>query len=85
MYVSSGGVHQHTGKTHQGSSNPRDILQKLDLSRIQEWKPQLQQEALDLIYEFACIFSQNHLDLYKTSIAFHLECMMKLKHTSRKC
>ena len=30
------------GKTHQGSSDPRAILQKLDLSRIEEWEPQLQ-------------------------------------------
>ena len=32
-------------KTHQGSGDPRDILQKLDLSGIEEWEPQLQQEA----------------------------------------
>ena len=50
------------GETPHGSSGPIDILQKLNLSRIQEWEPQLQQEARDLICEFACIFSQNDLD-----------------------
>ena len=29
------------GRSHQGSSNPRNILQKLDLSRIEEWEAQL--------------------------------------------
>ena len=33
------------GSIHQGSSNTGDILQKLDLSRIEEWELQLQQEA----------------------------------------
>ena len=37
-------------KTHQGSSDPGDILQKLDFSGIEEWEPQLQQEAQDLIH-----------------------------------
>ena len=59
------------GKTHQGSSDPRDMLQKLDLSGIEEWEPHLQQEAEDLICEFACIFSQNDLDLGKLSIVKH--------------
>ena len=31
----------------------------------------MQQEARDLIYEYACIFSQNDLDLGKTSIVKH--------------
>ena len=59
------------GETHQGSSDPKDILQKLDLSGIEKWEPQLQQEAQDLIHEFACIFSHNDLDLGKTSIVKH--------------
>ena len=29
------------GKTRQGSSDPEDILQKLDLSGIEEWELQL--------------------------------------------
>ena len=33
------------GKTSQGSSDPEDILQRLDMSRIEEWELQLQQEA----------------------------------------
>ena len=59
------------GKTHQGSSDPRDILQKFDLSRIEEWEPQLQQEAQDLICKFACIFFHNDLDFGKTPIVKH--------------
>ena len=58
-------------ETHQGSSDPKDILQKLNLSRMVEWEPQLQQEARNLICKFACIFSQNDLDLGKTSIVKH--------------
>ena len=34
-----------------------DILQKTDLSGINEWDPKMQQEAQDLIHEYACIFS----------------------------
>ena len=30
------------GRSHQGSSDPKDILQKLDLSGIKEWELQLQ-------------------------------------------
>ena len=33
----------------QGSLDPEDILQKLDLSWIDDWDPPLQQEAQDLI------------------------------------
>ena len=33
------------GETHQGSSDLKDILQKLYLSQMEEWEPQLQQEA----------------------------------------
>ena len=38
---------------------------------MEEWEPQLQQDARDLICKFACIFSQNDLDLGKTSILKH--------------
>ena len=41
------------------------------MSRIDTWDPQIQQEAQDLICEYACIFSQNDLDLVKTSIIKH--------------
>ena len=51
----------------QGSIDPEDILQKLDLSRIDDWNLQLQQEASrSNACEYACIFSQNDLDLDKT-------------------
>ena len=59
------------GKTPYGSRDPKDILQKLNLSRIEEWKSQLQQDTQDLICKFVCIFSQNDLDLGKTSIVKH--------------
>ena len=36
-----------------------------------EWEPLLEQAAQDLIYEFTCIFSQDDLDLGKTSIVKH--------------
>ena len=55
----------------QGSRDPEGILQKVDLSWIADWDPQIQQEAQDLIHEYACIFSQNDLDLGKTSIVKH--------------
>ena len=38
---------------------------------MEEWEPQLQQAARDLIHEFAYIFSQDDLDLGKTSIVKH--------------
>ena len=59
------------GETPHGISDPKDTLQKLNLSEMEEWEPQLQEEAQDLICKFACIFSQNDLDLGKTSIVKH--------------
>ena len=41
------------------------------MSGIDEWEPQIQQEARDLICEYACILSQNYLDLGKASIVKH--------------
>ena len=49
----------------------RDILQKLDLSRMKNWETSLQKAAQELICEFACIFSQDDLDLGRTSIVKH--------------
>ena len=48
-----------------------DILQKLNLSGMQDWEPSLQKAAPHLICKFACIFSQDDLDLGKTSIVKH--------------
>ena len=53
------------------SRDSEGILQKLDLSGIDDWDSQIQQEAWDLIHEYAYIFSQNDLDLGKTSIVKH--------------
>ena len=55
----------------QGSGDPEGILQQLDLSGIDKWEPQIQQEAQDLIHNYACIFSQNDSDIGKTSIVKH--------------
>ena len=55
----------------QEETEPEHILQKIDLSGIYDWDPKMQQEARDLICENACIFSQNDLDLGKTSIVKH--------------
>ena len=49
----------------------KDILQKLNLSGMEEWEPPLQKAAQDLIHEFTCIFSQDDLDFGKTSIVKH--------------
>ena len=59
------------GKFLQGSRDPECIFQKLDLSGINGWEPQAQQEARDLIHEYACIFSQNDLDLGKICVVKH--------------
>ena len=44
-----------SGETPYESRDPKDILQKLNLSGMEEQEPQLQQEAQDLIWKFACI------------------------------
>ena len=59
------------GETPDVSNDLKDILQKLNLSRTGDWEPPLQQAVQDLIHEFACIFSQDDLDLVKTSIVKH--------------
>ena len=46
-------------------------MQKIDLSGFDEWDPKMQQEAQDLICEYACIFSRYDLDLGKTCIVKH--------------
>ena len=59
------------GEIPDMSDDPKDILQNLNLSGMEEWEPHLQQDAWDLIHEFACIFSQNDLDFGKTSFVKH--------------
>ena len=49
----------------------KDVLQKLNLSGMEKWEPPLQKAAQDLICKFTCIFSQDDLDLGKTSIVKH--------------
>ena len=60
-----------SGRTSQRVTESEDILQKIDLSGIDKWDSKMQQETRDLICEYACIFSQNDLDLGKTSIVKH--------------
>ena len=55
----------------QEETEPEDILHKIDLPGNDDWDPKMQQEAQDLICEYACIFWQNDLDLGKTSIVKH--------------
>ena len=38
---------------------------------MEEWGPPLQQAAQDLICKFPCIFSQDDLDIGKTSVVKH--------------
>ena len=52
-------------------NDSNDILQKLNLSQIQDWEPLLQKAGQDMICKFACIFPQDDLDLGKTSIVKH--------------
>ena len=49
----------------------KDILQEFNLSGMEEWEPPLQKAAQDLICKYACIFSQDDLDLGKISIVKH--------------
>ena len=59
-------------KSKQVKVDPEEILQKVDLSGITDWDPTEQHEAHDLISDYACILSQNDLDLEKTLIVKHL-------------
>ena len=49
----------------------KDIMQKLDFSWMKNWEPSLQKAVQELISEFTCIFSQDDLDLGRTSIVKH--------------
>ena len=40
----------------QRTTESEDILQKIDLSGIDEWDPRMQKGAQDLIHEYGCIF-----------------------------
>ena len=55
----------------QAEIDPEEILQKADLSGTTDWDL-IEQQAYNLICEYACIFSQNDLDLGKTSIVKYL-------------
>ena len=57
--------------SHMVRTGLKDILQKLDLSGMKGWEPSLQKASQELIHEFTYIFSQDDLDLGKTSIVKH--------------
>ena len=60
-----------TSELKQTEINPEEIIQKIDLSGTTNWNSTDQQEAYNLICEYACIFSQNDLDLGKMLIIKH--------------
>ena len=59
------------GETRQEETDPEDIFQKIDSSGITDLESTVQQEACNLICEYACISLQNDLDLGKTVIVKH--------------
>ena len=59
------------GKIQPEETDSEAIFQKTDLSGIADWDPMIQQEAWDLICEYACVCLQNDLDLGKASIFKH--------------
>ena len=58
------------GEIQPEETDPEDIFWKIDLG-IADWDPMIQQEAHDLMHEYACIFLWNDLDLGKTLIIKH--------------
>ena len=48
--------------------NTMEMRDKIDLSGIQQWNPEEQQEAKGLITECACSFFMHDMDLGKTSL-----------------
>ena len=43
-----------------------ELLDKSDLSGLQDWSPEEQQETKSLIVEYACILAMHDTDLGKT-------------------
>ena len=58
-------------KPNQIEVDLEEILQKIDLSGTTDWDQAEQWDTHNWICEYACIFSQNDLDLGKTSIVKH--------------
>ena len=48
-----------------------ELFSKLDLSRIQDWSEDLQQEVHDLMVEYKHLFALNDLELGRTSKVKH--------------
>ena len=58
-------------KSRQAEVDLEEMLQKVDLLGTTDWNSAEQQDACNLICEYACIFSWNDLDLGKTLIVKH--------------
>ena len=61
---------------HSALGNQTNILDRVDLSRFQEWDPDDQAAAKKALIEFADVFAKNNLDLGCTSI---VKYQIKLK------
>ena len=61
----------YESEIRQAEIDPEEILQEVDLLGTTYWNSTEQQDAYNLICEYACIFSQNDLDLGKISVAKH--------------
>ena len=48
-----------------------ELLDNIDLSGLQDWSPEEQQQVKDLILEYSCIFAMNDMDFGKTSLVKH--------------
>ena len=66
-------------KSKQAKVDSEEIVHKVDLLGTTDWDSGEQQDAHNLICEYACIFSWNDLDLGKTSIVKH---SIKLKDST---
>ena len=64
-------VDMDEAKPKQIEVDPEEILKKVDTSGTADWDPAEQWDACNLVCEYACIFSQNDLNLGKTSIVRH--------------
>ena len=47
------------------------VLDKLDLTGLEDWSPELQQQAKDMLTRFAPIFSKHDLDMGRTNLVKH--------------
>ena len=53
------------------SEGKRELLEKIDLTGLQDWSFDYQKEARELIVEYASIFTMQDVDMGKTSLGKH--------------